>query len=894
MYDEIILEQAAKEITDVEVQEVPVLAEEDLLELYADVEQVPVVAEESEVVEIDVSEGFTGDVGLKISADHSRYLPNQHTIGAITGLREELDEIERLKPVYSDGRNQANYYLWEDENPTKENRDGYFVAVSKDDNRIHICASAEDEFGVTVSNAGLIGGQSDATRDECYGLVVHSGVVPVKCEIDVAVNDYVVSDNYGVAKKTDGTYGYLVTAISNIDGTKYAFVSLTMPSTQMQRFSKTTQDVAERMDSAEINIATAISVANAAYNKAKDAEESVNHGGQIVGGQIEDVLGRVDNVENQIENLGGTLGSVSQVATEAYNISNTAANTAENIRRQAVETANDAQAAVNDLIADIAPITTWTDPESGNKGADYLVNHVNNNLATKTEVAAVETLTENNFTAISQNAEHIELITTSIDKYSVGEWSQAYGLTWEQAKSILKKDMLYIPTVEHDEFYEDYPTSDNKHEFTRGYYYIWNGNYWVESVAPLVYFSAEYVQPSEPCEYWYRETDEVLERPDDITGDMITYDAQALYMWMNNKWTKVNILDGNVTNRVVSAIKQTANQIAIDVANARGDIAALEAKVDDNGATMSMVASVVTVFKDSDGNPIGITGNIYATKDEITVFNSGEYYAVGESAPYDIYTNINGELTKVNYLYYDGANIMQPNTASIVNAVNNEGDSSIGISADKIIMTGTTQFLSASDVGINGMTQIDGGRLKTGAIQSFDYTAGADGYSTKGFQIHLENRTIFTPNFKLDADGNVSMRGHLEAKTGKIGPFDVTEANLKYTNPVGYTTDFIIHPTGFSLGSPSLPADGNNAGIDLTYNGSTSARLFVRGKSTLSELENYGTAEKPLYASVSVSGTVVTLQGERIQINGTLSLGKLVVTDLVVYNTANICGTPFA
>ena len=781
MQEELILHQITNEINDLTSDEINVSVQDEVVDVQPPVtEQFDIAMEATEIMGIDVSEGFTGNTSLNIAADHSRYLPDQHTISAITGLQEELDEIKRLKTVYSDEKNQANYYLWEDENPSGANRNGYFVSVRSDDNRIRVCTAAEDEFGVTVSSAGLVGGQDIIDRNERYGLVVHSGIVGVRCETDVETNDYVVSDDYGVAKKTDGTYGYLVTAISMIDGVKYAIISLTLSSTQMQKFSAVAKDVNDRMEEAEINIATAISVANAAYNKAKNVENFTTNNNESVQGQLGDVLNRVDDVEVQMGAVGDAITSVSQLAEQAYAISNTAVSTAENIRGEAVKVANDTHAAVSDLMADVAPVTTWMDPESGNVGAEFLINHMNNNLATKTEVAAVETLAEDNFTAISQNAESIELISTSIDKYSIGELSQAYGLTWEQAKSILKPGMIYIPTVWHEEMYTDYPMENNKHEFSREYYYTWNGLYWVESKAPLVYFSSEYIYPSSQCEYWYRDTNETLEYIDPITGDSIIYEAQALYISIDNKWTKVNIIDGNVTNRVVSAIKQTANQITIDVANARGDIAALQAKVDDGGATMSIVASVVTVFKDGNGNPINITGHPYASKDDIGIGNAGEFYAVGEAAPYDIYALINDELMKIDYLYYDGVNIMKPNTASIINAANNEGDTSIALNADKINFDGVAIFTKDN----SGITTITGGVIQSGYIASHNIsgtvttedividneTLSFNNYDiTKGILFDLGQGSIHTPNFTLDPHGNVSMTGRIEATSGFIG-----------------------------------------------------------------------------------------------------------------------------
>lgn len=57
--------------------------------------------------------------------------------------------------------------------------------------------------------------------------------------------------------------------------------------------------------------------------------------------------------------------------------------------------------------------------------------------------------------------------------------------------------------------------------------------------------------------------------------------------------------------------------------------------------------------------------------------------------------------------------------ASIVAAINaTSGSSMVKIEADHIKMTGTTTFVSAADLGANGTTEIDGGRISTGYISA--------------------------------------------------------------------------------------------------------------------------------------------------------------------------------
>lgn len=90
------------------------------------------------------------------------------------------------------------------------------------------------------------------------------------------------------------------------------------------------------------------------------------------------------------------------------------------------------------------------------------------------------------------------------------------------------------------------------------------------------------------------------------------------------------------------------------------------------------------------------------------------------------------------------------NTSGICTAINNAG-SSITINADKIKMTGTTTFLKASDVGEDGETSIDGGRILTGTISAdristnistvakYLYVGGNTSY-TEGAGIYLGNQ----------------------------------------------------------------------------------------------------------------------------------------------------------
>ena len=144
----------------------------------------------AEVFEMEMSEAFPaiseGDV-LNHALLNNRDLHDAHPISAITGLRDELDEIERIKTVYAAKTNVANYYQWYN---AAYNECGYFVSIVPNTSMIRICEGC-DIFGVSVSDAGFIGGQDPKiSRDHSYGLVVTSGFAEVRCESDVTTRPY--------------------------------------------------------------------------------------------------------------------------------------------------------------------------------------------------------------------------------------------------------------------------------------------------------------------------------------------------------------------------------------------------------------------------------------------------------------------------------------------------------------------------------------------------------------------------------------------------------------------------------------------------------------------------------------------------------------------------------
>jgi predicted nucleic acid-binding Zn-ribbon protein len=224
-------------------------------------------------------------------------------------------------------------------------------------------------FGVTVAEAGFVGGQEYADeisvgRDRTYGLVVTYGLVGVRCVPSVVTGDYVVPNSRGVAKKSDGNYGYLVTAISDVNGTSYAMISLAGHYSCSQAIDANVQDLKERMKSAEHNIASVTNTATSAYAMAQEIKDRTDASIDSITDKVDGAVGKVESMEGVV---GGLNDSVSNIVTDMESVKNTANNavsSANSIKDEAVSkadqaldkatnTKNEVDAAVDQMQTDI-------------------------------------------------------------------------------------------------------------------------------------------------------------------------------------------------------------------------------------------------------------------------------------------------------------------------------------------------------------------------------------------------------------------------------------------------------------------------------------------------------------------------------------------------------------
>ena len=636
----------------------------------------------AEVVDIEMSEAFPasseGDA-LNHALLNNREIHDQHPIFAITGLREELDEIERLKTVYSDKIGVANFYKWHN---GAYDEFGYFVSLAPHTSEITICDGA-DIFGVAVDGTmvgGFIGGQDeDVPRDNTYALVATSGLVDVRCESTVAEGDYVVSNADGIATTTDSGCGYKVIAIEDKHGVTYAVIALGVQACTTDVMGQQIQHLDERMDDAETNIAAAMNVANEAYNKSIESD-SVSEEAVL---KALEALAQANGAVDATDEMNKILESVNSTAAKAKAIAESAALSAESMRKEAVEAANGALDKAGEIEKTVEPITTWKyeDPVTGvtNEGATYFVEYMENGLATKAEMETVTRLDEENKLLITKNAENFQQMLSSVDKYSIGEYSQAYGLTLQQARNILTDGMIYIPTKRGEEntHIEKYADGENvlEREFTYGYYYAWS-----------LLSDGEYMWSERLGEVWFNK-----EQP---TGSAYTYwyDGSHLHILTDGEWIEIATLAGNVNNRITSMIRQDVDSVTAEIVNAYGSVAGFGAQLSDTTAKANMAATWVLENDPSAGDS-----------------------TISNVAAVDISADQDGSQMALVVSQKDGNRTVKG--ASIVMDQNGT-DSYIAISADNIVMDGTAKFITPGDLSGEKTTEINGANITTGKIDA--------------------------------------------------------------------------------------------------------------------------------------------------------------------------------
>lgn len=856
--------------------------------------------EDIETFYIDTDDAFSAlgepNEQLRHQLLTGRDTSDQHPIIAITGLREELDYIESLKTVYSNGKQLADYYEWEDGNPLGENRAGYFVSICNDIRSVKICEGA-NIFGVIVDNAAFVGGQDDIVRDYDYGLVLYSGVADVRCELDVEVGSYVISNDYGVAKKSESGYGYEVVAINNKNGIKHATILLNSTANQMDTLGESVNEISERMDDAEVNIATAINVANEAYNKASEVISISENASQ----NASEAISKANSAVANTEQLGELVTSAGAIAAQARAISESAVVTAQAIQSEVVETANsalknvfDTQKDIEELMSEINPLAQWASADGTQSGIvgfvaranadsatlatlaewkedggdnqsiagtiakvndhEAILNHITSHQGTNgSTIAEIEQKADDNGASITN-------LVASVDKYSVGEYSQAYGLSREQATSILKPGYIYIPTKHKDSTSHSEKFDENDEQwFTPGNYYVWDINDqgdadWIEYGGSVWISAAIPANSKGKYKYWYIDS---ATAPQD-------YEAYALYIWEGSKWKKVNTLAGNLSNRMMSMVRQTVDTIALDVVNAQGDISSHQQWLDSNGANVQDVVS----WKSKVEKDVSQIATIKQTADDTSA-------------------SIGLVVAKKN-----GEKVI--NAASIVTAINDSGDSSIVLDADHIDIANWS--VEGSSLYSKNGSEADGKYTILKSNGNVTFAAGVpwgnDTNTTTGAQLQIYHNGQMNLGYNgskynvvIGRNGDVSVTGKITATSLTLGSdvsiskgtqssdhstsyFNVSANGLLTANnamiygSVCASTGYIGGENGWVITTGKISAKTGNASLEFNTPISNNSKWIKALNSSGTEVFYVEQKTGKLYAkNADIEGKIVAAEG---------------------------------
>ena len=739
------------------------------------------------IEEIKVEEFGGAPTGAMITTTHGYGLGEQHSIEDITGLKTKLDNIEKLKPVRSNIVGHADYYLWgekaTDNNPLGP---GYFVRLSED-GKIYKCTNEiTDVFGVTVSSAGFVGNDenivdtytSTKANNVNYDLVATTGVVDVLCYHDIVVGDYVFPTASGWAEKSTGSYGYLVTALVqngnvvhevNKQEVVYARIILSQSMVNEKQVSDNVDKLLVETKRLGENITTYGNTAEQALKRAEELTEAAQQSANTSSQNAQDATNAAVNAQNSAINAWNAAEQATPIAQKAAEDARVAQEAASALK-------NDAIMEANKVAAEVA----------------------------------------------QGNIELVKALEYRLDQYTVGQYSQAYGLTLAQAKAILPRGTIFIPMDEDPttsgarQQYEEVYAGENEagvtQIFTVGSAYMWDGEKWVVDKTVLITRT-----PTTQTEgdYWF-----VVKEYDGTE-----YNCGSLYRWENGSWKEVAIRKENVMNRTMAHLYHSDDTIRQSVSTVDNKVALVETKVTETNARVGLVASVPTELVGV--KPANYNGNTEAIDvinnetDLITNWkeyaigkgNGTYYYVVGQQLPYDVYIcvvqNNNATFAKTNTITYDGVSFYKINVASIFTSANEDG-SDIQLNANRINFNGKGIFQDKN----GNITQIDGSYITTGTIDaskanitnlSASEIIGAinksgdsslkikadhlivDGsdISLAGKNINLtsDNIAIQSTNFNVDKLGNmtasnVDLSGTIYANSGVIGGCTITDGQL--------------------------------------------------------------------------------------------------------------------
>ena len=654
------------------------------------------------------------------------------------------------------------------------------ATYSYEDGIVSRTCNAIDVFGVTVNEAGFVGAH---TQDDTYALVATTGLVDVLCRSGVVEGDYVYPTVGGIADKADSTYGYSVTKIWSDGTNSYARIVLAHSIEHSKSIAKNVDYLLTEAQRLDGNITTFGNTAEAALKRAEELTEAAQQSANTSSQVAQDATNAAVDAQKSAADAWGVAEQVIPSAQQAVADAKAAQESALALRDDTIASANETA----------AQIATGKSNETLN---------------------TVRTLEYN------------------LDKYTIGQYSQAYGLTFAQAKAILPVGTTFIPMdedplatgarQEYREVYAGGEDPDVEQVFTVGYAYVWTNDGWlVDASHPTVLITREFTEQTEG-DYWF-----VVKEYEGTE-----YNGGSLYRWQEGGWKEVAIRKENTMNRTIAHLCHEDDTIRQSVSSVDGKVAAVETRVTETDARVGLVASVPTELEGvKPGNYNEETEKLDVIVDKTALDQDwtdkavdGKYYVVGSKLPYEVYQWNGSEFISQKTITYDGVGFYKINIASIITAANEDG-SSVQLNATKINFTADADYsviaeqiiLEGTDINLDGYvtfenlkevntkTIINGGNITTGTIDtdrlnvSQIITVGTKDITTitegtiNTTKIVAENLQVKAANIdgkltadKIDATGieatGVNISGTVTAKRGVVGGWDIEEERLVGSN----------------------------------------------------------------------------------------------------------------
>ena len=579
------------------------------------VEYIEVGELEEVEIEIDETVGYTG-------AGDGNYAPLDHThpINQIENLDDTLHTLASPKEYHSTNSGFAEFRQWNPNGYYKSNQNlmatggvGYFVSLTKGTGSIYgdvyidICQkknndgsiSVEDIYGVTVSESGFYGYQSadydsldsksiDKSDNPNYAKVCLLGNVKVRVTDEmldkIKIGDFVVPNEDGYAKKADNNVGFKVISKGIIEkGWNYVSIALVPQNDNISRIMKELEGTKGSLSNVTLEL-------------------------DKMGNKVDDIFNTSINVSNKVDGLGNILNETIPKVEEQVNISKETSEKAQEAIKEAKETMNAVASQysealnkakdahdilhgvdgnggvlddIEDLKEDMQPLAQWKG-QDGSEGVAAFVAQANEDRTQLATLTSAFGPNGSDITAIIQkideNGAAIQHLVSHVDKYIIGAYSPAYGLSIDET-TIIQPGAIYVPTKGHVEDYSvenAHPISIN---FEENKSYIWQrddvGEYIWAEYKP-VSTETTYFNGINEGDLWY-----CWQGIYNENGDKLLYDSGTLYCWDNTKklWIAVASINDNTTSRVVGLINQTADKLTSVYEDLEGNVSSLEQTV---------------------------------------------------------------------------------------------------------------------------------------------------------------------------------------------------------------------------------------------------------------------------------------------------------------------------